>query len=402
MSGRTGAGTSPSLLLPSTLEGALLRGHPWVYRDHVGAGLEAPSGTVCEVRCGRFRGFALWDAASPIALRLVSRRRAPDVALIRERVERAWELRAPIRESGTSAYRWLNGEGDGLPGIVVDLYARFAVLVTYADSVEPLVPWVAEALARVASERGGAPLAGVVRRPRSGAGEPGLTALHGRSPPPRLVVEEHGVRMLAELSRGQKTGLFLDQRENRRFVAAQAAGRTLLNLFGYSGGFAVHAALAGAARVVTVDIAPDATEAARENFRLNGLDAGAHDFVTADAFDFLEAAARRGERWEIVVSDPPSFARRREAAKRAVRAYERLAAACVAAVGPGGFHAAASCTAQVGPPAFRDAVAVGAARARRTFQIVHDAAHALDHPVAAGHPEGRYLKLLYGRVVPED
>ncbi|MCC6215211.1 MAG: class I SAM-dependent rRNA methyltransferase [Polyangiaceae bacterium] len=394
--------TWPRVTLPRTLEAALLRGHPWVYRDHVGGALDAPSGAVCELSCGRFRGFALWDAASPIALRIVSRRRAPDAALVRARVEQAWELRASVRAAGTTAYRWLNGEGDGLPGVVVDVYARFAVLVTYADAVEPLVPWVVDALERVAVERAGAPLAGISRRARGGVGESSLVGLRGRPPPARLVVEEHGVRMLAELAHGQKTGLFLDQRDNRRYLAGHAGGRSVLNLFGYTGGFAVHAAVAGASRVTSVDVAPEATEAARENLRLNGVDPDAHELVTADVFDYLTDAGRRAQRWDLVISDPPSFARRREGAKKAARAYERLAAACVGVTEAGGFLAAASCTSQVGPPAFRDAVAAGVARAGATFQIVHDAAHAADHPVACGHPEGRYLKLLFGRVLPRD
>jgi 23S rRNA (cytosine1962-C5)-methyltransferase len=184
-------------------------------------------------------------------------------------------------------------------------------------------------------------------------------------------------------------------------VEGLSSGRRVVNLFGYTGGFSLYAVRGGATHVTTVDIAEAAMEDARENFRLNGFDAEAHDFVAADVFDWLASAAERGEAYDLVVCDPPSFARSRAHRDKAIQAYARLHAAGLAVTAPNGFYAASSCTTQVGPDAFREALALAAQRARVRFQVVHDAAHAPDHPILAGHPEGRYLKFVVGRVTKE-
>lgn len=382
----------PDIELPRFLEAALSAGHPWVYRDHVPREFRASSGTVVRISAGAFTGYALWDAESQIALRVYSTREAPSAAWVAERVRQAWELRAMVRGSDTDAFRWVFGEGDGLPGIVVDLYGKWAVIALYADGLERIAEWVAEAL-RATTE-----LAGLVRRGR-GAGSR-LEVVWGRKPPSDLVVAEHGVRMTADLELGQKTGLFLDHRENRLFVGSIAAGRRVLNLFSYTGAFSLYAARAGATHVTSVDVAAGAMDAARDNFRLNGLDADAHDFVVADVFEHLEQARRSKATWDLVISDPPSFARSKQHQKQALRAYAKLNALAMQVTTGDGLLAAASCTSQVSPDAFRQTLAEAATLARRRFQIIHEAGQPVDHPVLAQHLEGRYLKFVVGRVLP--
>jgi 23S rRNA (cytosine1962-C5)-methyltransferase len=385
------------LELPRVLERALMAGHPWVYRDHVPRGFNAPDGIWVQVRAGRFSGFGLWDAQSPIAVRLYSAGQVPDAAWVRARVRSAWALRDSVRRHRTSAYRWIAGEGDALPGVIVDLYGPYAVLVTYSSSVESLVPWIADALGSVT------PLRGLVRRrapERSDEHE--LETLRGRAPPRDLVVEEYGVRQRANLFEGQKTGLYLDQRENRRTLAEHALGLRVLNLFAYTGGFSLHAALGGAKSVTSVDVAPAAMAAAQDNFRLNGLDPDTHEFVVADAVEFIERARSNHQRFDLVIADPPSFSRRKTDLPRTVHAYERLHKLGLQVTEPGGLYAASSCTAQVDPDTFRRVMAEAARRGRRRFQIIHDAGHAPDHPVMAAHREGRYLKFLIGRALPID
>jgi 23S rRNA (cytosine1962-C5)-methyltransferase len=377
--------------LPRFLEAALAAGHPWVYRDHVPRELRAPPGSIVRVRAGSFTGFALWDGESAIALRLLSTREPPSAEWVADRVREAWELRAPLRASETNAYRWLFGEGDGLPGVVVDLYGRFAVLALYAEGLERIAGWVVDAL------RSTTELHGIVRRRRDEASR--LELVWGRLPPPALIVEEHGVRLRADLALGQKTGLFLDHRENRRFVRQVAGGRRVLNLFAYTGAFSLSAALGGATHVTSVDLAAPALDAAQENFRLNGLDEDAHELQASDVFEFLDRARREQRSWDLVISDPPSFAKKKEHQKQALRAYAKLNAMGMRVTAPGGLYAAASCTSQVGPEAFRQTLADAAARAKRRFQIVHEAGQPLDHPVLASHPEGRYLKFVVGRVL---
>lgn len=390
----------PIIELPVALAAKLSTGHPWVYRDHVPRGFSAPPGTWVNVRSGRFSAFALWDPDSPIALRIYSRSGIPDAALIEMRVRAALSLREEVGIThSASAYRWIAGEGDALPGIVVDRYGPYAALVVDSRALEPLLPKVVQALSRAAR------LQGIVRKIRGDDdAHEGvrLEVLSGRAPPPDLIVEEHGLRFRARLHEGQKTGLFLDQRENRRTVEKWSSGRRVLNLFGYTGGFSVYAARGGAMAVTTVDVAEGALDDARENLRLNGFDPDAHELVAQDAFVFLREASSRRQTFGLVVCDPPSFARSRAHRDRAMQAYERLHAAALAVTEPGGFYAASSCTTQVGPDAFRETLAIGARKAGKRLQIVHDAGHAPDHPVLASHPEGRYLKFIVSRITNAD
>jgi 23S rRNA (cytosine1962-C5)-methyltransferase len=368
-----------------------------VYRDHVPRGFQAPTGTWVRIVCGNWSGYAVWDATSPIALRVYSERQIPDAAWVRARVQEAWQAREPLRASGTSAYRCLFGEGDLLPGITADIYGNFAVIVTYSTALDALVPLVAEALTDVAQ------LQGVARRRRSESDEPAaakLERISGRLPPRELIVEEHGVRLTANLHEGQKTGLFLDHRENRRFVRTVAAGRRVLNLFSYTGAFSVSAVAGGASRVTSVDIAEPAAAAARHNFEINGFSADDHDFEAMDAFEFLERENSRARRFDLVVCDPPSFAKSRDQLPQAVHAYTRLTTMALRVTELGGLYAAASCTSQVSPEAFKEMLGDAARRAKRRLQIVHEAGHPLDHPVLAAHREGRYLKFVVSRVLP--
>lgn len=400
--GAEAGATLPLIELPKELSLSLGAGHPWVYRERLGAAGRGRRAGWVRVRAGGFRGFALYDPVSPIALRLFGRDQPPDRRWFRARVEEALRLRSAYRALDTTAYRLLNGEGDGLPGIVADVYDRYVVLATYAAAVaEHVLPPVAEAIAALLAPEG------IVERSRGEAeateANPRgrrLRVVAGREPPRRLVVRESGMQLLANLYEGQKTGLFLDHRENRAFVRALSDGRRVLNLFSYTGAFSVAAALGGARRLTSVDVAADANVAARENFELNALDPALHEFVSADVFDYAEEARRQKQGFELVVCDPPSFASSKEKLWGALRAYVRVNALAMALTTPGGLYAAASCTAQVSPQAFREVLAEAAARSNLRFQIVHEAGQAMDHPCAAGHPEGRYLKFVVGRVLP--
>lgn len=383
-----------TLKLPAFLEGELQRGHPWVYRDHVPPRFRAPQGSFVRVVAGAFSGFALWDSESPIALRVYSRKRVPDARWVLERVRAAKELRTAFLGQETTAFRLLFGEGDGLPGVTCDVYGRYAALVTYADSVDTLVPWVVAALRQELK------LDGIVRRRRraDSEGETRSEALVGELPAP-FVVLENGMKLEVDLVAGQKTGLFLDHRDNRTTVRRLARGRRVLNLFSYTGAFSLAAVLGGATHVVSVDSAAPASEAARRNFALNGIEPSDHEFVARDAFEYLEECRERGQRFDLVIADPPSFAGGKQQLKRALRAYERLHALCLRVTEPGGLYVAASCTAQVSPQAFRKTLADAAERAKVDLFVVHDAGHALDHPIRASHPEGRYLKFMVTRAL---
>jgi 23S rRNA (cytosine1962-C5)-methyltransferase len=231
---------------------------------------------------------------------------------------------------------------------------------------------------------------------RSGASS--RSSALGEAPPRDLVVREHGIQLYADLRGGQKTGLFLDQRENRRYVESISAGRAVLNCFAYTGGFSLYALRGGARAVVSADIGKGLAEAAAANVALNGFDAARHDFATADCFELLGRYADEGRRFDLVILDPPSFAKSRQSRYAAIRAYTRLNALALRCVASGGLLASASCTSQVGPEEFKQVLGAAAASAGRRLQIIHEAGQPLDHPVPAHFPEGRYLKFVVGRV----
>jgi len=379
-----------TLQLPPSLKSRLGRGHPWVYRNQIPGTPDLPSGTWVQVRSGGFSAVGLWDAQNPIAVRIFSRQTVPDADWVADRVAEAWALRAPVRAGVTSAYRWIYGEADGLPAIVVDLYGEFAVVRTYVESVEGLVPWVADALHAHTA------LQGILWRRSGGEPEP----LWGRLPPSDLTVEEHGLLFHADLFSGQKTGLYFDHRENRRTLAPWCSGRSVLDCFCYTGAFSLYALRAAASSVMACDAAAQAIEAARRNLVLNDFDPGQHTFIIGDCFELLEQYAAEGRRFDVVILDPPSFAHDRKSRHTAVRAYVRLNQSALRCVVPGGLLASASCTSQVSPDEFRQALAEAARRAGRRLLILHDAGQAPDHPVPAHFPEARYLKFVVGRVLP--
>lgn len=377
-----------TIQVPSALKTSLDQGHPWVYRDQIGGAPDVASGSWVRVRCGSFSAFGLWDAHSPIAVRLFSRRAVPDADWVARRVADAWQLRAPVRSGATTAYRWIYGESDGLPGIVVDLYGEFAVVRSYTVSVAGLVPWVADAL------HAHLPLQGILWRAPDGESQP----FWGRPPSRSLVVEEDGLLFEADLLAGQKTGLYFDHRENRKILAGWCQGRAVLDCFCYTGAFSLHAARAGAASITACDAAAAAVEAAQRNFVLNDLDPEPHTFLVQDCFNLLDQYAAEGRRFDVVILDPPSLAQDRASRHAAERAYIRLNRSAMRCVVPGGILASASCTSQVSPTAFRLALASAARQAGRQLLVFRDEGQALDHPVPAHFPEARYLKFVVGQV----
>jgi 23S rRNA (cytosine1962-C5)-methyltransferase len=385
--------TLPDIVVPTALKEQLTAGHPWVYRTHVPPDLYFPAGSWVRVRCGAWSGYGLWDAESPIAVRIFSTRQRPDPEWVEARVASAWQLREPLRRAGHTAYRWLFGEGDGLPGITVDRYGDAAVVLVYLNGADTLVEWVIEAMQRVA------PLQNVVVRGRRNDDDEATLHATARSSP--TIVSEHGLRFQVELATGQKSGLFLDHRENRKTIETWSAGRDVLNCFAYTGGFSLYALRGGASSVVSTDIGKGLADATNANIALNRLlDSNRHQFVTADCFELLNDYAAQGRTFDLVILDPPSFAKRREQRYAALRAYTRLNTLALQCVAPNGLLATASCTSQVGPEAFREILGTAATAAQRRVQIIHEAGQPLDHPVPAHFLEGRYLKFLLAHVGP--
>jgi len=382
---------------------SIRRGHPWVWRSAIAKGLESvAAGEVVRLvgADGAVLGRGVADPASPIAVRVWVNGDAPmNGALFDARIARAVEIRRQLFAGpATTAYRVLHGEGDRTPGIVVDRYEHVAVIRLDGDAArafaETLVPHLWKHLSREGVRT-------LVKREASDAKGGGksdsqsrATHVEGEPMPDTIDVREHGVTFVVDLARGQKTGAFLDQRENRRRVQEIVASRKakrVLNLFSYAGGFSLRAALGGAEKVTSVDIAANAHATAQASFKRAGVDPRAHEFVTADAFAFLDQAKRAKRTWDLVVSDPPSFAPSEKARPKAIGAYRALHQACAAVLAPGGVFCAASCSSHVDAESFA-ATLDDASLGRGDLQLVALHGPPEDHPTLAAWPEGRYLK----------
>ena len=390
--------TSPvRLTLSRDLVRSLRRGHPWVFADALKERPHAEPGAHASLADKRGKAIArgFYDPSSPLSFRVctLARKQMLNDAWAESCFERALTLRQRLFDSAsTSGYRLFNGEGDGLPGLVVDVYAESAVIKL--DGPGPEGFWDAQGIAEwlVAHTQ----VTQVYQRDRTRGGPSGR-ALVGDTPTQPIAFTENGLRFTADIVKGQKTGFFLDQRDNRALIRSMAQGQRTLNVFGYTGGFSVYAGAGGASHVTTVDIAKPAIAAAKMNMELNEL-GHLHEAVAEDAFDFLEHAQGSGMRWDLVVLDPPSFAPNRQSAERAGKAYERLVAAGARVCSSGGFVAAASCSSHVNLEAFTHHVeqGIGAARRRATVVGIHQ--QPADHPTPLPFPDFRYLKLILLRL----
>ncbi len=374
------------LRLTKPLERAVRDGHPWVYRSAL-EGSAAP-GTVVTLldRRHRFLARGVTDEG-PIGLRVWTTRDEPlDVGLVRTRVQRAKALRKALPLGDTTAWRLLHGEGDGTPGVVVDRYGTedgvFAVI--RLDGSVAKLGWLIETVAASVEADG------VLVKRRRGAP---VEYLRGLRPPEPAAIRERGMILLADLRRGQKTGLFLDHRESRARVRALAPGRRVLNLYGYTGGFSVAAGLGGATRVLTVDVAAPAVAMAQATWEANGLP-DVHHGVAEDAPTFL---AQNDQRWDLVVADPPSFAPNERSKPAALESYAKLHAACLTRLARGGLYLAASCSSHVSAEDFLATLRAGARRARVTLQVLEQNGAPADHPRLVSFPEGDYLKVVLAR-----
>jgi 23S rRNA (cytosine1962-C5)-methyltransferase len=410
--------TAPrTIRLTKPLQGALRGGHPWIFADALALAPGLAAGDVVDLvdRRGEFLARGTVEPDSPLAFRAwtLDRDESVDAALVVRRLRTALALRKELLRPDVTGYRLCHGESDFMPGLQCDVYdgapaGRGGVASLRTDG-ELGVAWEERFVAAVREIA--APRAVVVRNPRIAEGEARLVhdasgARSRREAELEVEIVEHGRRFQVDVLRGQKTGFFLDQRENRDRVGGIARGRRVLNLFGYTGGFSVAAALGGATRVTTVDLAAPAVEAAKKNFRLNGIDPAAHEFVARDAFDVLaELAARSASdaghvasEHDLIVLDPPSFAHSRKMVDRATKAYEKLNELALLSLPSGGWLATASCSSHVREADFLEILAESARRARRSVTIASVSGAAVDHPVRLGFPEGRYLKFVLLRV----
>jgi len=373
-------------------------GHPWVYANAVErVDWDAAAGDVVSLHDhdGRFIGRGFWNPRSQIPLRLCTRAdEAVDAAFLRGRIARARALRAKLGlpSDRTNAYRLVNSEGDDLPGLVVDVDGDAAVVQVTTLGIANLRAEIFDALEAELGARTLFEIAPAAYAELEGFAA-GSRVARGASHATVAVVED-GLRFEIEPLSGQKTGMFIDQRETRQRVGALARGARMLDCHAYAGGFALQAARGGAAAVTAVDSSPRAVARIEAHAAANHL---AVEAVEADAFRYLETATPRS--FDLVVIDPPKFARARKDLDAAIKGYQRLNTLAMNACADGGLLATCSCSQLVDQETFERMVAAAARDAGRRVQVLQSASQGPDHPVPPAFPEGRYLKFLLCRIV---
>ncbi len=313
--------------------------------------------------------------------------RPPDLPLFRERFEAARRLREEVLPPETTGYRAVNSEGDLCPGVLLDVFGDVAVMDL---TTEGTVRW-REDLESAARDVF-APRRLVVRETGAERDRGARVTARTEREPELARFLENGLTFFADVSEGQKTGFFLDQRENRSRLRAIARGKTVLNLFSYSGSFSVAALAGGARRTVDVDSSDGALALAREHRRANGFAVDDRDFVRADVFDDVRRRAAAGESWDVVVCDPPAFAKKRGDLRGAARGYQDVNRLAMSLVAPGGWLLTCSCSGLVSPDLFQKIVFSASLEAGAQFALVLRQGAGADHPVSLDCPEGEYLK----------
>jgi 23S rRNA (cytosine1962-C5)-methyltransferase len=388
------------VILKANRDKPLRHKHPWVFSgaiDRIDPAIA--DGDVVEVVTpqGEFLGRGYLNRKSQIAVRVLTWNEGE--AIDEEFWARRLALAVSWRAMGDhEARRLVNAESDGLPGLVVDRYGEWLIVQALTLGIEKFKPLIVQQLQAILRPKGIYERSDVDVRAKEGLPQTS-GVLAGDEPPDRVEINENGYRYLVDVKRGHKTGFYLDQRENRWKIQAYVDQARVLNLFSFSGGFAVSALKAGAKSVVNVDSSADALQLAQENVRLNELAVNEHDFVEADVFSYLRQLRAEQRTFDVIIADPPKLAQTQSQIERAARAYKDLNLVALQLLKPGGYLITFSCSGLIPPDLFQKIVFSASVDAKRDAQTVERLSQASDHPVLLSFPEGEYLKGLVCRVL---
>jgi 23S rRNA (cytosine1962-C5)-methyltransferase len=388
----------PQITLRPGREKSVLNRHPWIFSggvSHEPSDLE--HGQVVEVvdSRGNLLGRGTYNSASQIRVRLFTFADEDlDLAWFVKKIRGAEAWRRDHLPDQTNAYRLLFGEADGVPGVVVDRYGDGLVVTLATAGADFLHDTIRDALVEAAAPQW------IMERSTGGYRKeedvpPRVAEMYGQVPEEPVEIIENGLKFLVDVRAGQKTGFFLDQREARQTLRGMTDGRTVLNAFGYTGGFGVYALAGGAKRAVTVDLNQEALELAAQNHQLNGQDVTSEDLVCQDVFDFLREDETT---FDAIVLDPPAFAKSKAALNRATRGYKDINLLAIRRMAPGGLLFTFSCSGHMNLDLHRKVLYGAALDARRDVQILRVMGHGIDHPINVYHPEGEYLTGFVCRV----
>ena len=388
-----------NIYLKQGRERPVLNGHPWIFSgaieasegDQVGAG-------IADVYDFRKNWIArgLYSPKSQIRVRVLAwKPEALDHDFFMRRIGHAHDARRDYLAPTTNAYRLINGEGDFLPGLIVDRYGDYFVCQFLTAGMDLFKREIAATLGNLFNSKG--IFEKSEGRVRDAEGLAGSTSvLAGDPPPDSILIEENGFKFYVDVRRGQKTGFFLDQRDNRRFLSTLTRNKTVLNAFAYSGAFSVYACGGGAREVVSIDSSRPALELAEQNLALNGFTALGAELLKGDAFAYLKECGRT---FDVIVLDPPSLAHKRSDMTAATGGYKFLNLHALKSLNPGGLLLSFSCSQHISLDLFQKVVFGAAVDARRKASLLRRLGPPIDHPVSLHHPEGEYLKGLAVRVL---
>lgn len=374
------------------------RGNPWVFSDAVDK-VKAPEGSyaILSNHKNEILAHGFYSPSINLAFRVLNLgdKKFNDQEVV-TRLARAISNKKHLLTETNKCFRVINGEGDELPGMVADYYNGIVVLKLDGPAAEAF--WKKEEVADYFMEQPRIPVSCVYFKRKNKEEEKGLVLTGKFGDLENVEFLEHGVRFRTNIIDAAKTGFFLDQRENRNFIRSVSKDKTLLNLFGYTGGFSIYAGLGGATQVTTVDIAPNAIKASELNWEINLLSPDKHEAICTDAFEFVETAQKEKRTWDIVITDPPSFAPNQKAVENAVTAYTKIFADSLKLVKDGGFFAASSCSGHISFEQFLEIVQEALSKSRRRGKVLLIKGQPEDHPFPMALPEMRYLKFAYLQV----
>lgn len=392
-----------ALKLTPKAEIIVKKGHPWVFDNSITKNnTDAKSGDLAVIfdnRKNKFLAVGFYDPFSPIRIKILQANQPATINAdwFKEKIHTAYRKRIPLLKTDTNSYRLIYGENDGLPSLVADVYDKVLVVKLYAQFWLPYLNDILPEL--LAISKTNTLVLRLSRNVQKEGNEYGLydgQVLHGELENEVIIFREHGVLFSANVIKGHKTGYFLDHRANRKRVGEMAKGKTVLDVFSYAGGFSVHALVGGATEVTSLDISAQALEIAQQNAQLNTY-SGTHSIIVGDAFEELEKLAQQNKKFNIVVIDPPSFAKSQDEIDGAINSYKKLALLGLKLVTRGGRLVLASCSSRITSEVFFDLMEETIAKTPYNFEVLDKTLHDTDHPI--GFKEGAYLKSIYLKVM---
>ncbi len=385
-------------------EKPVLHHHNWVYSGAIAKQDKGISKGDMVMVCsneGKFLAYGYYNEDSKIRVRLLEWDENVEIneAWWEEKIRNAYTLRKErVENEDTNAYRVIFSEGDALPGLIVDKYDEYLSVQFLTAGLELRKEMIVSILQKVIPVKGIYERSDSNARTLEGLGM-SVGVLFGEKPPSNLLVKENGLLVNTPIVEGQKSGYFLDQRENRKKVAAYTKGLKVLDCFSYTGGFSLNARKAGATEVWSVDSSASATEALSSNYKNNQLDCNEEHVITSDVFQFLRAAQQKNQHWDVIILDPPKLAPNRQNLPKAERAYKDLNLQAMLLMNSGDILATFSCSGSLSLEHFKQILAWAATDAGKELQFLEDLGHPVDHPVRAAFPESYYLKGVIARII---